>query len=93
MGNIPLHSEISPKHSALRHCPAKSLIRSLLGVEAGELLDFVAGGLSDNHLIAFTDKIQELKESRLGAGTLPGLGPPVTHCRQPGAFFAEEVLV
>ncbi|MFN4355760.1 ATP-binding protein [Parvibaculum sp.] len=42
-------------------------------LEAGELLDFVAGGLSDNHLIAFTDKIQELKESRLSAGPLPGL--------------------
>jgi len=42
-------------------------------LEAGELLDFIAGGLSDNHLIAFTDKIQELKESRLGAGPLPGL--------------------
>lgn len=42
-------------------------------LEAGELLDFVAGGLSDNHLIAFTDKIQDLKESRLSAGPLPGL--------------------
>ena len=40
-------------------------------LEADELLDFVAGGLSDNHLIAFTDKIQELKEIRLGAGALP----------------------
>jgi hypothetical protein len=42
-------------------------------LEAGELLDFVAGGLSDNHLIAFTDKLQELKEARLEASPLPGL--------------------
>lgn len=42
-------------------------------LEAGELLDFVAGALSDNHLIAFTDKIQELKEARLTAAPLPGL--------------------
>jgi hypothetical protein len=42
-------------------------------LEAGELLDFVAGGLSDNHLIAFTDKLQELKEARLESSPLPGL--------------------
>ena len=36
-------------------------------------MDFVAGGLSDNHLIAFTDKLQELKEARLEASPLPGL--------------------
>lgn len=42
-------------------------------LEAGELLDFVAGSLSDNQLIAFTDKIQELKEARLNAGALAGL--------------------
>ncbi|GAB7550567.1 ATP-binding protein [Novosphingobium sp. 11B] len=42
-------------------------------LEAGELLEFIAGGLSDTHLVAFTDKIQELKEARLQAGQLPGL--------------------
>lgn len=44
-------------------------------LEASELLDFVAGGLSDNHLIAFTDKIQELKEARLNASGFAGLDP------------------
>jgi hypothetical protein len=44
-------------------------------LEAGELLDFVAGDLGDNHLIAFTDKIQELKEQRIAHGALPGLDP------------------
>ncbi|WP_312930292.1 ATP-binding protein [Agrobacterium cavarae] len=44
-------------------------------LEAGELLEFIAGQLSDNHLIAFTDKIQELKEKRLVASGLPGLDP------------------
>jgi len=34
-------------------------------LEAGELLDFVAGGLSEAHEIAFTDKIAELKEKGL----------------------------
>ncbi|NTH66573.1 ATP-binding protein [Agrobacterium rhizogenes] len=44
-------------------------------LEAGELLEFVAGGLSDNQLIAFTDKIQDLKSERLEAQPLPGLQP------------------
>jgi DNA helicase HerA-like ATPase len=42
-------------------------------LEAGELLDFVAGSLNDNQEIAFTDKIQELKSNRLASSPLPGL--------------------
>jgi hypothetical protein len=42
-------------------------------LEAGELLDFIAGSLSETQHIAFTDKIQELKEKRVGAGGLPGI--------------------
>jgi DNA helicase HerA-like ATPase len=34
-------------------------------LEADELLAFVAGGLNENHEIAFTDKIAELKAARL----------------------------
>ncbi len=44
-------------------------------LEAGDLLDFVAGGLSDNHLIAFTDKIQELKAAYLMENPMAGLDP------------------
>lgn len=60
-------------------------------LEAGELLDFVAGGLSDNHLIAFTDKIQELKESRLGAGALPGLDPQSLTVDSPVPFSLKKL--
>jgi DNA helicase HerA-like ATPase len=60
-------------------------------LEAGELLDFVAGGLSDNHLIAFTDKIQELKESRLGAGPLPGLDPRSLTVDSPVPFSLKKL--
>lgn len=42
-------------------------------LETSELLKFIAGDLSDSHLIAFTDKIQEMKEARLMASGLPGL--------------------
>lgn len=44
-------------------------------LQAEELLDFVAGGLNDNQLIAFTDKMQELKAARLGYAPLAGLDP------------------
>ena len=60
-------------------------------LEAGELLDFVAGSLSDNHLIAFTDKIQELKESRLGAGPLPGLDPRSLTVDSPVPFSLKKL--
>ena len=42
-------------------------------LEANELLQFVVGNLADNHLIAFTDKMQELKEASLANGNFPGL--------------------
>jgi DNA helicase HerA-like ATPase len=60
-------------------------------LEAGELLDFVAGGLSDNHLIAFTDKIQELKENRLGAGALSGLDPQSLTVDSPVPFSLKKL--
>lgn len=60
-------------------------------LEAGELLDFVAGGLSDNHLIAFTDKIQELKEARLVADPLPGLDPQSMTVDSPVPFSLRQL--
>ena len=44
-------------------------------LEAGELLEFVAGHLSEAQSIAFTDKIQELKEATLNSRSFPGLDP------------------
>ena len=42
-------------------------------LEASELLEFVAGPLSETQNIAFTDKLQELKETTLKVRTFPGL--------------------
>jgi uncharacterized protein len=42
-------------------------------LEAGELLDFVAGALNESHATAFADKLQELKEARLSLEAVPGL--------------------
>lgn len=60
-------------------------------LEAEELLDFIAGGLSDNHLMAFTDKIQELKQNRLSAGALPGLDPQSLTVDSPVPFSLKQL--
>jgi uncharacterized protein len=60
-------------------------------LEAGELLDFVAGGLNDNHLIAFTDKIQELKQARLAAAPLAGLDPQSLTVDSPVPFSLKQL--
>lgn len=44
-------------------------------LEAGELLEFIAGELNENQEIAFTDRIQEMKSARLALAPLAGLDP------------------
>jgi DNA helicase HerA-like ATPase len=60
-------------------------------LEAEELLDFVAGSLGDNHLMAFADKIQELKQIRLSAGELPGLDPQSLTVDSPVPFSLKKL--
>lgn len=44
-------------------------------LEAGELLDFVVGGVTEPQEIAFTDKIQEMKAARIEIAPFPGVDP------------------
>ncbi|NUA25986.1 helicase HerA domain-containing protein [Cupriavidus basilensis] len=44
-------------------------------LQSNDLLSFVAGALSENHELAFTDKIQELKERYVANAKPPGLDP------------------
>jgi DNA helicase HerA-like ATPase len=60
-------------------------------LEAGDLLDFVAGGLSDNHLIAFTDKIHELKAACLTAKPVAGLDPLSLTVDSPVPFSLKQL--
>jgi DNA helicase HerA-like ATPase len=60
-------------------------------LEAGELLDFVAGALNDNQEIAFTDKIQELKAARLQAAPLAGLEPQSLTIDSPVPFSLKRL--
>lgn len=60
-------------------------------LEADELLDFVAGGLSDNQEIAFTDKIQDMKAARLRKSALPGLEPHSLTVDSPVPFSLKQL--
>lgn len=60
-------------------------------LEAGELLDFVAGGLSESHEIAFTDKIAELKAKSLAAQPRPGLDPKSLTVDSPVPFSLKQM--
>lgn len=51
----------------------ENLVIPFWALEAGELLEFIAGPLSENHSIAFADKIHELKELRLKKSAFAGL--------------------
>ncbi len=60
-------------------------------LEAGELLDFVAGGLNDNQEIAFTDKMYDLKAARLQAAPLAGLDPQSLTVDSPVPFSLKRL--
>lgn len=60
-------------------------------LEAEELLDFVAGSLNDNQLIAFTDKIQDLKAARIDAAPLAGLDAQSLTVDSPVPFSLKQL--
>jgi DNA helicase HerA-like ATPase len=60
-------------------------------LEAGELLNFVAGDLSESHEIAFTDKIAELKAKSLDAQPRPGLDPKSLTVDSPVPFSLKQM--
>lgn len=60
-------------------------------LEAGELLDFVAGGLSEAHEIAFTDKIAELKEKGLSSHPRAGVDARTLTVDSPVPFSLKKL--
>jgi hypothetical protein len=66
-------ADIAMVYSTTPQPGEQSLVVPYWALEAGELLDFIAGDLTENQEIAFTDKIQELKGARLQRAPLPGL--------------------
>lgn len=66
-------SDIAKIYSATPQAEEESLFIPYWALEAGELLDFVVGGLTENQEIAFTDKIQEMKVERINRLPIPGV--------------------
>ncbi|MDY4388663.1 MULTISPECIES: ATP-binding protein [Enterobacterales] len=60
-------SDVAKVYSATPSPGQEYLYVPYWALEAGELLDFIAGGLSEANEIAFTDKISELKEKTLAS--------------------------
>lgn len=60
-------------------------------LEAGELLDFVTGGLSDSHEIAFTDKITELKDKALTSYPRAGVDSRTLTADSPVPFSLKQL--
>jgi DNA helicase HerA-like ATPase len=60
-------------------------------LEAGELLSFVSGVVTDSQETAFTDKIQEMKASRLALSPLPGLDPRSLTVDSPVPFSLKQL--
>ncbi|PCH73279.1 MAG: ATPase [Rhodobacteraceae bacterium] len=67
--------ELAEVFSATPHNGENSLYVPFWALEANELLRFIAGELSESHSIAFTDKMQKLKELQLDENDYPGLDP------------------
>jgi len=60
-------------------------------LEAKELLDFVAGDVSENQEIAFTDKIHEMKAARIGLSPLAGVEPQSLTVDSPVPFSLKKL--
>jgi DNA helicase HerA-like ATPase len=60
-------------------------------LEAGELLDFIAGALNENQEIAFTDKIQEMKAASLRSTQRAGLDPLSLTVDSPVPFSLKQM--
>lgn len=67
--------DLAEVFSATPHDGEKPLYVPFWALEANELLRFVAGDLSENHSIAFTDKMEQLKKLQLDENDYPGMDP------------------
>lgn len=84
-------ADIARVFSATPEPGQESLYVPYWALEAGELLDFVVGGLTENQEIAFTDKIQDLKTARLEHGALAGLDPRSLTVDSPVPFSLKQL--
>lgn len=69
----------------------ESLFVPYWALEAGELLDFITGGVSEAHEIAFTDKIFELKDKGINAHPRVGVDSRTLTVDSPVPFSLKQL--
>ena len=84
-------SDLARVFSATPQPGEENLVIPFWALEAEEILEFVAGPLSENQNMAFTDKIQELKEARLTRTPVPGLEPSSLTVDSPLPFSLKKL--
>jgi len=84
-------ADIARVFSALPDMGQEPLFVPYWALEAGELLEFIAGGLNENQEIAFTDKLQELKAAKLAHSPLAGLDPQSLTVDSPVPFSLKRL--
>lgn len=84
-------ADISRVFSASPQPGEESLFVPYWALEAGDLLEFVTGGLNENQEIAFTDKILEMKAARVALEEVPGVEPQSLTVDTPIPFSLKQL--
>ena len=84
-------SDISKVFSTTPMVGQETLFVPYWALEAGELLNFIAGGVNENQEIAFTDKLFELKARSVEKVPLPGLDPKSLTVDSPVPFSLKQL--
>lgn len=83
--------DVSTVFSATPNQDQKPLFVPFWALEAGELLDFITGGLSEAHEIAITDKIVELKDKGIKVNPRAGIDSRTLTVDSPVPFSLKQL--
>lgn len=83
-------ADLARVYSATPQPGERPLFVPYWALQSKDLLDFVAGGLTENQEIAFSDKIQEMKATVLAAANFAGLDPQSLTVDSPVPFSLKQ---
>ncbi|WP_186111666.1 ATP-binding protein [Burkholderia gladioli] len=83
-------ADFSRVYSATPQPGERALFVPYWALQSKDLLEFIAGGLTDNQEIAFLDKIQDMKAGVLATARFPGLAPESLTVDSPIPFSLKQ---
>ncbi|MFY2993952.1 ATP-binding protein [Achromobacter xylosoxidans] len=83
-------ADFSRVYSATPQPGERPLFVPYWALQAKDLLEFIAGSLTENQEIAFSDKIQDMKAAVLAAADFPGLSPESLTVDSPIPFSLKQ---